>query len=381
MNTVSSVGSRWRFISAIWNSYSKSDTARRPRIRALARRRRAYSTSRPSKVSTSMFGYSLKTSRMMATRSSAENSGFFSAFTSTATMIRSKRWALRRMMSTWPFVSGSNDPGKIASRPWGGTPGISFSSGCGIRDPGSSVRIPDPRSLIPACVKRQRAVAGLHVADPAHRRRLSGLQAGRAFEHDETVARKTTGRRIECGAGVIDVVRRIQQDQIECVGGRQAVQRGDHVRAPDSIASLHAAGLKVLLDQRHRAPVVLDERHVRRAAAQGLDADGARAGKSVEHARRLDARREDVEQRLAQLVGCRSKALPRRRLQPAALVKACDHTHGFATTNGEPRRSRRTRRENNHPFVVIPPRSARTGPASAAARTAGARRTARPGPR
>ena len=41
MNTVSSVGSRWRFISAIWNSYSKSDTARSPRTIALARRRRA----------------------------------------------------------------------------------------------------------------------------------------------------------------------------------------------------------------------------------------------------------------------------------------------------------------------------------------------------
>src|SRR4026209_2336894 len=41
MNTVSSVSSRCRFMSAIWNSYSKSDTARRPRISALARRPRA----------------------------------------------------------------------------------------------------------------------------------------------------------------------------------------------------------------------------------------------------------------------------------------------------------------------------------------------------
>jgi hypothetical protein len=63
---------------------------------------------------------------MISTRSSAEKSGCFSAFTSTATMIRSNKCALRRMMSTWPFVSGSNDPGKIASRPCGG-PGISFS--------------------------------------------------------------------------------------------------------------------------------------------------------------------------------------------------------------------------------------------------------------
>src|SRR2546423_2728846 len=289
MNTVSSVGSRWRFINAIWNSYSKSDTARRPRMSALARRRRAYSTSSPSKVSTSMFGYSLKTSRMMATRSSAENSGFFSAFTSTATMIRSKRCALRRMMSTWPFVSGSNEPGKIASRPWGGTPSISFSSGCGIRDPGSDVRIPDPRSLIPACVKRQRAVAGLHVPHTVQGRRLRGLAPRRALQHDEAVACETTCRRIEGGACVVDVVRRIQPGQIECVGGRRAVQRGDHVRAPDSIALLHAPGVHVLLDQRGRAPGFLDERDVRGTAAQRLDADGARAGKPGQPARAPDS--------------------------------------------------------------------------------------------
>ena len=32
MNTVSRLGDRWRFISAIWNSYSKSLTARSPRM-------------------------------------------------------------------------------------------------------------------------------------------------------------------------------------------------------------------------------------------------------------------------------------------------------------------------------------------------------------
>jgi hypothetical protein len=71
-----------------------------------------------------MFGYSRNTSRMIATRSSAVNSGFFSALTSTETMIRSKRCALRRMMSTCPFVSGSKEPGKMARRPFGGAKGV-----------------------------------------------------------------------------------------------------------------------------------------------------------------------------------------------------------------------------------------------------------------
>src|ERR1043165_136445 len=37
MNTVSIFGDRWRFINAIWYSYSKSLTARRPRISSVAR--------------------------------------------------------------------------------------------------------------------------------------------------------------------------------------------------------------------------------------------------------------------------------------------------------------------------------------------------------
>ena len=51
MNTVSSLGDRWRFMSAIWYSYSKSLTARRPRMSSCAPTSRAKSTSRPLKLS------------------------------------------------------------------------------------------------------------------------------------------------------------------------------------------------------------------------------------------------------------------------------------------------------------------------------------------
>ena len=57
MNTVSTSGLRRRFMSAICISNSKSLTARNPRTMTLARRRRAYSTSRPSNVSTSTLGH------------------------------------------------------------------------------------------------------------------------------------------------------------------------------------------------------------------------------------------------------------------------------------------------------------------------------------
>ena len=52
MNTVSTRGLRRRFISAIWNSYSKSETARRPRTTARAPTWSMKSTSRPEKLST-----------------------------------------------------------------------------------------------------------------------------------------------------------------------------------------------------------------------------------------------------------------------------------------------------------------------------------------
>ena len=50
-------------------------------------------------------------SRTIATRSSVVNIGVFCSFTRIATTMRSKSRAPRRMMSTWPLVSGSNEPG------------------------------------------------------------------------------------------------------------------------------------------------------------------------------------------------------------------------------------------------------------------------------
>jgi hypothetical protein len=44
-------------------------------------------------------------------RSSTVNSGLFSTFLRTATMMESKSALPRWMMSTWPRVRGSKDPG------------------------------------------------------------------------------------------------------------------------------------------------------------------------------------------------------------------------------------------------------------------------------
>ncbi|CPH90283.1 Uncharacterised protein [Bordetella pertussis] len=56
MNMVSTSGSRWRFMPAIWNSYSKSDTARRPRMMTRPFWSRTKSFSKPPKLCTSTLG-------------------------------------------------------------------------------------------------------------------------------------------------------------------------------------------------------------------------------------------------------------------------------------------------------------------------------------
>src|SRR6059058_3607669 len=64
MKTVSKFSDMWRFISAIWNSYSKSLTARRPRMLSLAPIFLAKSTSSPSNCVTSTCLLSAVAARM-----------------------------------------------------------------------------------------------------------------------------------------------------------------------------------------------------------------------------------------------------------------------------------------------------------------------------
>src|SRR6185503_10516205 len=84
---------------------------------------------------------------------------------------------------------------------------------------------------------------------------------------------------------------------------------------------------KVVGDERLRAAILFDERYMRRAATERLDPDRAGAREAVEDARALDPRREDVEQRLAQLVGRRPQPIPCRGLEATALQRSCYHSH------------------------------------------------------
>ena len=111
MNTVSTSGLRRRFISAICISYSKSDTARRPRTMTLG-------VAPPSVVHEQAvegvhFDIGAVAEHLARDLDAlgTVKSGDFSALIRTATTMRSKSREPRWMMSTCPLVSGSKEPG------------------------------------------------------------------------------------------------------------------------------------------------------------------------------------------------------------------------------------------------------------------------------
>src|SRR5215208_5424657 len=104
----------------ISNSYSKSEIARSPFTIAFAPYSRAKSTISVSNASTSTLSRFCTSSRRKATRSSALNSVFCfrNGLFITATTTLSNTSAVRWMMSRWPIVTGSYDPGQTAVPPF-----------------------------------------------------------------------------------------------------------------------------------------------------------------------------------------------------------------------------------------------------------------------
>ena len=151
-------------------------------------------------MSTSTFGAPLNTSRIIATRSSTVNSGVLSALTSTATMTRSKMAQPRSMMSTWPLVSGSNDPGRRRRAAGAWSSGSAHSGASNITVQGAVVRTRTvlspawrPCRASPAASGRGgvfersagRPARQMRPPPPAHRRSRQRLALVRRIEHDQ----------------------------------------------------------------------------------------------------------------------------------------------------------------------------------------------------
>src|SRR5262245_60447832 len=116
-NTVSTVLRSLRFISAIWNSYSKSDTARRPRTMQSACSRSTRSITSPSNDVMRRRVMPAVHSSISSSRSFTLNSGSFAGFAPTAMISSSKMRRLGSMGSRWPVGMGSNMPGYTAGLP------------------------------------------------------------------------------------------------------------------------------------------------------------------------------------------------------------------------------------------------------------------------
>src|SRR3954467_13990344 len=124
------------------------------------------------------------------------------------------------------------------------------------------------------------------------------------------------------------VVRRIKNHDVERCGVEVAEGAANACADNNIAVRRYPAVGEVLLDQRLRAAVARDEGDMRGPAARRLDPDRAGPGVAIEDARAGRSRREDVEQRLAQLVRRRPQSPPRRRLEAAAFVRSSDHAHG-----------------------------------------------------
>src|SRR5689334_13102581 len=318
-NTVSTVDGSLRFMSAIWNSYSKSDTARMPRTMQSARSRATRSINRPSNETIRRCGPTPRfvvASSIISRRCSTVKSGCLDGLATTATMTSSKMARLRWMTSTWPLCSGSNMPGytaRFATR----SPSLARGLRRGIvaaRSKESQGRLPEsPRA------KRGQRAGG------RGRRALGEMLRD---DHRTVCEQRRVAQALERLAHVVALVRRVQEHDVEARGlDAQRVQRAPHGLAQDTDDGRDVERRHVGAQRLHRTRVALDERHVRGAARQRLEPDATGAGEEVEHARLGEPRHQRVEQRDAHLVGGRAGRVAARRGQAAALVRARDDPH------------------------------------------------------
>src|SRR5262245_32996622 len=255
-------------------------------------------------------GSAPSTSRSMAVRSSTVNHVCFAELSSTATMRRSNRRDARAIISTWPLVSGSNEPGHTATR---------------TKPPRSGRGAPKPLnhriSVRTRPVERQGAVAGLK-NPAAHEwagvfRRRTPLAV---LEHQHTSRTYPPGCHRDCQLDVPGIVGRVEENELKRPGGDSPLFERGEISGNDVTRGRCTAGVDVLANHRQRTPVVLDERHLRRTPAERFKADGAGACKPIEDARAVDLTSQHVEERFAQPVGRRpnpgrGRALERSPLQ------------------------------------------------------------------
>src|SRR6476646_10329195 len=124
--------------------------------------------------------------------------------------------------------------------------------------------------------------------------------AASPFEHDDAAWGRMSARCREDTRDlcVVGRVGRVEQDDVKSGVFSERLKRAKRAGPNNSISGRNTAVRQVLGNERLRAAILLDERHVAGPSAEGLDAHGASARVRIDDPRPGDARREDVEQRL-----------------------------------------------------------------------------------
>ena len=178
-----------------------------------------------------------------------------------------------------------------------------------------------------ACRSQGRCRPSQH-PDPPQRDSLGGRLVPAGVLDDEQRAVRCQRRGgIERAFERSTAVRWIEKNDVE----RRRHGAAECLRKPcadNSIAVFHAGSRQVPFEQPDRPRVVLHEGDVRCSPAQRFNADSARARETIEEARAVDVRGEDVEQRLPKPIRRRTQPLPIGRRDPAAFEGACDDAHG-----------------------------------------------------
>ena len=147
------------------------------------------------------------------------------------------------------------------------------------------------------------------------------------FQDEHAAWREVTRGRFQCIGNAGRIVRRVEYDHIEQSVDRQVPQDRRHSSSFEGIARLDPAQLQILLDERCCTSIRIDEGDMCRAAAQGLDPNRTGSRESIQHPSARNARRQNIEQRFAQLVRGRAKALPSGGFETPAFQRTADHTH------------------------------------------------------
>src|SRR6266850_280708 len=274
--TVSTVGRSLRFISAMANSYSKSDTARMPRTMQSARSRATRSITRPSNDTMRKVAPSPRlavASSIISSRSSTVNSAVLEGLAPTATITSSKICRLRWMTSRWPLCSGSNIPVYTARL-----------ARASLLD--GEMRTPH-RSRRFASMSRQRRSGGRRGAVERERGLAEAARAERE-ERADALGRHALGEvlgdhppvgeqqpaaaeRLQRGLHQAGVIGRVEEHDVEAVAGAvERFQLTQHVGAPHAGGVGHAERRHVVAERGHRPRVALDERGLGRAARERL---------------------------------------------------------------------------------------------------------------